>query len=259
MREVFSFRRFGRLFIKHTVEHFRTYLMSMGVLIGFLILCGLFFFFVVAAFFPDTGFQEASFSLVMLVAGALFTSTVFTDYGDKNKAIPALTLPATTLEKFLVGWLWSYPIFLLVYTGLFYLALWGLGLFRHWNGGQHFIYFSLRDPELKSALVLFTEVHALALFGAIYFRKLQFIRTGFAIFLALTVAIILNTELLRTLTGAAVEKAEIPFTYLNFHKGQKFYQIDIADKETFLVQGVLLASAFSMWIAAYFRLKEKQV
>src|ERR1700728_3681303 len=85
MRESFSFARFARLFIKHTAEHYRTYLMAMSVLVGFLVLCGVFLFFVIP-FAPDPGFQTASYAIVMLVAGGLFTSTVFADYGDNRTA-----------------------------------------------------------------------------------------------------------------------------------------------------------------------------
>jgi hypothetical protein len=258
MRESFSFARFARLFIKHTAEHYRAYLMAMSVLVGFLVLCGVFLFFVIP-FAPDPGFQTASYAIVMLVAGGLFTSTVFADYGDNRTAIPALTLPATSFEKFLVGWVWSYPIFLLLYTGIYYLALVGLSSFRHWDEGQRFMYFTLRQPQLIVILVLFTELHALALFGAIYFRKLQFIRTGFVFFVALALAMIFNTLLLRAITGAAVEKAALPYTNLNFYIAHKYYSIDTGDNGSLLVQGVFLLSAISMWVAAYYRLKEKRV
>src|SRR5579863_8241188 len=113
MNEVFSFGRFRRLFVKHTVEHYRTYLMSIAVLAGVLLLGGAFVFYMIAEP-PDPAFQTAMFVILMLLAGALFSSTVFSDYGDKNKATPALTLPATALEKFLIGWVYSYPIFLVV-------------------------------------------------------------------------------------------------------------------------------------------------
>src|SRR5262249_36558983 len=144
MRDFFSFSRFRRLFIKHTAEHYRTYLMSIAVLAGVLLLGGSFVFYVIPEP-PDPGFQEAVFVLLMVFGGTLFTSTIFSDYGDKRKAIPALTLPATAFEKFLVGWLYSYPIFLLVYVGVFYLALYGLSSGRHWGGNQHYFMMSLRQ------------------------------------------------------------------------------------------------------------------
>src|SRR5580704_16189810 len=130
MNEVFSFRRFSRLFVKHTAEHYRIYLMSIGLLAGVLLLAGSFLFFVIPDP-PDPGFQEASYIMLLFLAGGIFTSTVFSDFGEKNKAIPALTLPATTFEKYLVGWLYSYPIFLVIYTGVFYLTLLGLSSIKH--------------------------------------------------------------------------------------------------------------------------------
>ena len=170
MNELFSFRRFARLFVKHTAEHYRVYLMSVGVLAGVLILSG-FFLFIVAPDASDVGFQTGSYAILMFIAGGIFASTVFTDYGEKDKAIPALTLPATTFEKFLVGWLYSYPIFLVVYTAVFYLAVLGLVSMRHWAAGQQFSFFSVGQVELRIFWVLFTEIHSIALFGAIFFRK----------------------------------------------------------------------------------------
>jgi energy-converting hydrogenase Eha subunit G len=76
---------------------------------------------------------------------------------------------------------------------------------------------------------------------------------------ALALAIILNTVLLRAFTGAAVEKAALPFTNLNFYIANKYYSLDTGDKGSLLIQGIFLLSAISMWVAAYYRLKEKRV
>jgi hypothetical protein len=186
MNELFSLRRFARLFVKHTAEHYRVYLMSVGVLAGVLILGG-FFLFIVAPDTPGVNFQTGSYVILMFVAGGIFASTVFTDYGEKNRAIPALTLPATAFEKFLVGWLYSYPIFLVVYTAVFSLGVLALASMRHWSAGQQFVFFSIRQQEMRIFWVLFTEIHSIALFGAIFFRKLQFIKTGFSFFVSLVV------------------------------------------------------------------------
>lgn len=258
MHETFSFSRFARLFVKHTAEHYRTYLMAMAVLTGFLVLSGSFLF-LVDPDFPDPGFQEASYAIVLFVAGGLFASGIFTDYGDKNRAIPALTLPATTFEKFLVGWLWSYPIFLLVYTGVFYLALFGLSHIHHSVVRGHFIYFTMWQPEVSVMLTIFTELHALALFGAIFFKKLHFIRTGFAFFIAFAVVLLLNTLLLKILTGVQVVKAAIPFGYLNLFVGDRFYSINTGDRGWLPIRGLILVVAVLTWVAAYYRLKEKRV
>ncbi|MGN6178984.1 MAG: hypothetical protein ACTHNW_07370, partial [Mucilaginibacter sp.] len=119
MNNFFNPRRFGMLFVKHTAEHIRTYLMSIAVLVGVILLGGSFLFFIIPGP-PDPGLQTACFVMLMLMSGTIFTSTVFSDYGIRSQAISAITLPASAFEKYLIGWLFSYPIFIIVYTGVFF-------------------------------------------------------------------------------------------------------------------------------------------
>lgn len=42
MNKTFNINRFGRLFKKHSKEHYRNYLMSVGVLVGVMLLGGSF-------------------------------------------------------------------------------------------------------------------------------------------------------------------------------------------------------------------------
>jgi hypothetical protein len=258
MNNFFSFQRFSRLFVKHTAEHYRIYLMSIAVLAGVLLLGGSFLFFVVPDP-PDIGLQTAMFVVLMLIAGTLFTSTVFSDFGDKNKAIPALTLPATVFEKFLVGWIYSYPVFLLIYTGVFYVALTGLGALRHWDAKQHFVLFSLHQDGFYIVIIIYSLLHALALFGAIFFNKLHFIKTGFGFFIGYAVIMIANTSFLRFVTGLSVDKFAMPFGFLNFNVGGKYYAVAVMGLPSLSVILVLCVSTILVWVAAYFRLKEKQV
>jgi hypothetical protein len=259
MNNFFSPKRFARLFVKHTAEHYRTYLMAIAVLIGVIVLGGSFLFFVIQEV-PDPGFQTAVFTILMLIAGTLFTSTVFADFGDKNRSIPALTLPASSFEKFLVGWLYSYPIFLVVYTVVFYLALIGLGTTKHWDeANRHFTLFSLHQGEMLVFFVLYSVLHAIALFGAILFRNIHFVKTGFLFFIGIGVLIIVNTLFLKLLTGLSIVKLAIPFGFLNFNIGQKNYSIGTQGPGSQFVLIVLIAVATLIWVAAYYRLKEKQV
>jgi len=246
MNEFFNFRRFLRLFVKHTSEHYRVYLMSIGVLAGVLVLCGAFLL-IVTPEALDPGFQTASYLILLFIAGGIFTSTVFTEYGEKNRAVPALTLPATAFEKFLVGWLYSYPIFLVVYTCIFYLALLGLRSLRHMPAGRHIIVFSIGQPEMPVSWVMFTVIQSLALFGAIFFRKLQFIKTGFAFFITLAVLVLCNSLFLKIITG------------VTFYIGDKNYSIGTGSEESVLILVLLTVVAALIWVAAYYRLKEKQV
>jgi hypothetical protein len=258
MYEIFNFRRFLRLFVKHTTEHYRVYLMSISVLAGVLLLGGAFVFYLLPDP-PDPTFQEAAFVFLLIIAGTIFTSTIFTDFGEKRKAIPALTLPATALEKFLVAWLYSFPIFLLVYIGVFYLALYGLSSGRHWEAGQRFYMLNLRHLGLSPVFPVYAFMQALVLYGAIFFKKLHFIKTGFAFFASLGTIILCNTLLLKIMTGLRVIKLAIPFGNLDFYVANRNYSILPVDPELTYVPVLMALSTLLIWIAAYFRLRETQV
>jgi hypothetical protein len=232
--------------------------MSIAVLAGVILLGGAFLFFVIPEP-PDPGLQTAVFVILMLIAGTIFTSTVFSDFGDKNKAMTALTLPATAFEKFLIGWIYSYPVFLLIYSGVFYLGLIGLESVKHWGPDQHFILFSISQSGFYTVLTIYSMLHAIALFGAIFFNKLHFIKTGFAFFIGYIVFMIFNTVFLKAIIGLNAIKAAIPFGFLNFNIGDKYYSIVTKTIPPQAILTVLSISAALMWVAAYFRLKEKQV
>ena len=258
MNNFFKPRRFGLLFIKHTAEHIRTYLMSLAVLAGVALLGGSFIFFIIPSP-PDPGFQTACFVMLLLISGTLFTSTIFSDYGTKNKAIPAITLPASTFEKYMVGWLFSYPIFLVIYTGVFFLILFILGNLGHWPQAE-FQYMTLRQPDMYIVLVIYSVLHAVTIFGAIFFNKLHFIKTGFSFFSGYALLLIFNTLILKTITGLKLVKLAFPFGFLNFDIGGRFYSIDtIPGATNILILVVIFLASAMIWVAAYFRLKEKQV
>ena len=73
MKKTFSINRFGRLFKKHSIEHYRNYLMSIAVLVGVMILGGSFL--VYMADIPlDKNIQTFLFFTILLLAGTIFTS-----------------------------------------------------------------------------------------------------------------------------------------------------------------------------------------
>jgi hypothetical protein len=258
MNNFFTLKRFLRLFIKHSTEHYRVYLMSVAVLAGVMLLGGAFLFFIIPEP-PDTGMQTAMFIVLLLIAGTLFTSTVFSDFGDKGKAITAIILPATSFEKYLVGWLYSYPIFMLVYTLAFYLVLFALGTIRHWQPNQHFNMLNLNQDSIRFVVVIYSVLHAISIFGAILFKKLQFIKTGFSFFIGYILVVLLNTLFLRAITGLNLVKFAMPYGYLNFDVGNVYYSVSDKGKTSVALMIVLLLVAVLIWMAAYFRLKEKQV
>jgi len=256
MNNIFNINRFWRLFIKHTAEHYRAYLMSAAVLGGVMLLGGAFIIYMIPG--PlDAGFQSVLFVSLMLIGGTLFTSTVFADMGDKRRAIPTLTLPASQFEKFLVGWIYSFPIFLVFYTTIFYVVLLGLISMKHWPHHRTEV-LSVFQNRVYIMLVVYSVLHAITLYGAVLFDKLHFIKSAFSFFVSYGVLILLNTLFLRAIIGRDI-MAAIPYGFLNFQERDKYYSIDVTYASINWVLWILIGVAILFWAIAYLRLKEKQV
>lgn len=258
MNELFSFPRFWRLFVKHTMEHYRTYVMAVAVLTGALLLGGAFLFYMMPDP-PDVGLQSIMFANLLIIAGTIFASTTFNDYGQDGTAIPALTLPATPLEKFLVGWIWSYPIYIFVYLNVFYVSLYGLGSGRHWASWQHFQVLDLDKYHLEVITVLFSVLHAIALLGSIYFNGLAFIKTAFGFFVGLAILIVFNLVLLKLMTGLHAIRTGVPFGTLDFSLKGRTYAVFLQGWNHSGILAIMMAITVLLWTTAFFKLKEKQV
>ena len=257
MSSQFNMARFGSLFMKHTIEHYRSYLMAISVLFGVLILGGSFVIYMTDA--PiDKGLQTAFFMMLMMLAGTIFTSTIFSDLGDRKKAVPWLTLPASHFEKYLVAWLYSFPIFLIAYTLIFY----GIAFLA-----VHLSHSSTHPPELIDVFdyrviqlyLLYAFLHGITICGAIYFDKLHFIKTAFIFFLTIGLFVLLNKVLLGQLIGKSVE-ATPPFSVIIFIDNSRQIAIDLKDREQEIFAVTVMAvAAIILWAVAYFRVREKQL
>jgi len=256
MNNIFNLTRFCRLFVKHTVEHYKSYLMSLAVLIGVMILGGSFLVYMIEA--PiDRGFQTAIFSMILFLAGTIFTSTVFAGYGDKKKAISLLTLPASHFEKYLVAWLYSFLIFSIVYSVCFYLVVLLAINVKHFPGHPSEIINILRWP-VCGMFVLYAFLHSVAFLGAIFFEKLHFIKTAFLFFISLMLLIIANKILLGTLIGEKMD-TPVPFGYVRLRLNGQAAEIGLTSFQDNWLILIISVLALIFWVAAYYRLKEKQV
>jgi hypothetical protein len=257
MNKTFNAKRFGRLFIKHSTEHYKSYGMSLFAMVGVMLLGGSFLVYMVGARI-DIGNQWALFTMILLLAGTIFTSTVFAELGDKKKAIPWLLLPASHFEKFLVAWIYSFVVFLIVYTLSFYMvALFILSIKP--LGGSPPEMFDISSNRALQVYMVYAFLHGIAICGAIYFEKLHFIKTAFVFFISLGILILMNKMLLGTMLGRSVEAAP-PFGNLRFTENGQVNDIMLSyDQHGINIDYLVTVLAVFFWVAAYFRLKEKQV
>jgi hypothetical protein len=255
MSNLFNVKRFGRLFLKHGTEHYKAYLMSLLVLVGVMMLGGCFLVYMIEA--PmDTALQTVMFGSIYFLAGTMFTSTIFADFGDQKKAVSSLTLPASNFEKFLVGWLFSLVLFSLVYTATFYLILLILINLQHIPNAPHRI-IDVLAGQYVMIFVIFALLHAITIFGAIFFKKLHFIKTAFCFFISVAMATLLNTIFLQLLLGHRIRPA-IPFGFVVVIE-DNVAPIEGSNLSGMMIMWMIIIIALIFWVAAYYRLKEKQV
>ena len=257
MNNIFNFNRFGRLFIKHTVEHYKSYLMSLGVLIGVLAL-GIGFFTYLNDDQPmNMAVQTSIFAIVLVLAGTMFTSNIFADIGDQKRAISALTLPASHFEKFLVAWLYSFLLFQVVFIAIYPLLITLILNTRHWPIRVD-VFNLFYQPFTAWILAVFAMLHGFAICGAIFFKRLHFIKTAFIFFIGLVLLTLVNKPIVEALLGTNITAA-IPYGQVNLFEGYTFYSIRPSSNADSLLYGLPWALTLILWLAAYLRLTEKQV
>ena len=258
MDNIFNFNRFIQLFIRHTLVHYRTYLMSFVVLMGVLALTMGYVFYLNKGYINSNA-QFVYFVTFLLLGGSIFTSVIFSELNDKCKAIPYLMLPASVFEKFLLSWIYSFVIFQLVYIIGFYLIDYLLLAFSERINPPVPLSNSNQQEALPYALTFlaFMVLHSLTFFGAVFFKKLHFIKTGFALFILLGLLVLANSFFLESLTGAELSVA-IPFQGIEFIQGEAHYYIPSVDQGN-MYYYLMAGLALLLWLGTYFKLKEQEV
>ncbi|WP_046244569.1 hypothetical protein [Hymenobacter terrenus] len=257
--QYFSFSRFSRLFRRHTAEHWSAYAMAAAVSTGLLLLVMGFATYLQNSALNSMG-QSVFFTLFLLAGTSIFASSVFAQFGEGRRATVALLLPASHLEKYLVAWIYSLPIFLLAFIPLFYLAdaVVVYSGAAPWQTPELFNLFTDWRDKVGVFWVL-AVLHGVGLFGAIYFEKIQFIKTSFAMFILLGVVWVLNFQFLKLLIGARLGLVP-PFTSLVLmEEGNTVYTLSIPESQHNWLIWLPVGLAVLLWLASYFRLTEKQI
>ena len=250
MDNIFSFQRFVWLFNKYTREHYKSLLMSVVVLAG--ILAMILVCIALIGVHVDSNGQDVLFAVLFVGMGFVFTSSIFADLGNKHKSISELTLPVAHLERFLVAWIYSFIIFQIVYIPCFFLIN-GIVINLSDYQKENYEAISILGTKKSSYFILLTYycfVHAFAFLAAVLFRNHHFLKTTFSFIVFYIVLMMLNHVSLPPFIGSHVGSHATNFSPV---KGY-IYTYDTA-----IFSVMILASAFCLWTATYFKLKEKQV
>ncbi len=120
--------------------------------------------------------HDKFYSFTLVIVGLFVASISFGELNDKNKGHFYLILPASSLEKFLSRFVFSTIGYLFLINLVFYtasLCAYGLDLFLF---NQKQILFDISNPSMITAMLVFLIIHSVFFFGAVYFRKLAFLK-----------------------------------------------------------------------------------
>jgi hypothetical protein len=116
-----------------------------------------------------------------------------------------------------------------------------------------------QNEAIRTSFLLFAAFHAIMLLGAIAFKKMHFLKTCFILFLSYLFLLLINRLILQAMTGQIFLTAH-PFMNLFRLVGDgQTYEIKAGHFYSQLSYSTLILITLILWVAAYFKLKEKQV
>jgi hypothetical protein len=253
MSQFFSLRRFSLLVWKHWADHKKRYGLSILAFIGLLITWFVFTILIGDDQTMSHEIQKVTYFFALFVAGTLYTSQYFRDFGSRARAINFLLVPASEFEKFLCSLLYTVVLFFVVFTALFYVVdVLMVTLYNSFSGTAAAAekvtvanvfsvkFFEFNERASIYLLLLFFSVQSAFLLGSVVFRKYPFIKTiisGFVLFFILFFLVYLFHD--------QIFPDDDPSGVLPVWVGQAAMYL-------------VYATAPLLWIAAYSRLKRKQ-
>lgn len=223
----------------------QTWLIAAGAIFGLLLILSV----LIAIFGPGNLPQIQGLYLAAFTFGGLiFTSLIFKELHSPHRSYFFLTLPASTLEKLAGAWLLTSPLYILGFTIVsfiiyfisFLIAGVPFSLSYFYNGG------------LGEAILSYMVIQTIFLWGAVYFRKNNFLKTllcliilgiGLGVYVGLLVALLF-------------EGSTISITPASHPELVTFMEQGIAPIFQFIFWGVL---GPYMLLMAYFTLQEREV
>lgn len=264
MSDIFSFSRFGKLVKKQFFENSRLYLFSMLALFGLMSIIFGFWLWVGGNIYQE----ELTYVILfvgLFVSGGIFASMGFNMLGAKDKGIYWLSLPATHLEKLLCTILYHTILFTIVYLLCFYVVK-GISVSvvgELIKNNPEIVYQKVKSDDgqffngLWYIFYAYIAAQALYLLGSIYFPRYSFIITT-VIGSAAIFGFIFYMVKMGHFMGGNWDLVSVKHPDPSVKNGYLMYSIS-ETSQLILKRVVQFIWAPVFWVAAWFRLREKQI
>ncbi|HEV2478961.1 MAG TPA: hypothetical protein VGS79_04830 [Puia sp.] len=278
--QYFSFSRFRQLVALHWGSQKKLYLLALPAIGGLLIVWGVFLLLMDNNSPLDDGMQAFTYYWGLGLVGCVYSSTIFAEFGSKAYGIAWLGVPASALEKLLCGLLFSTVVVFVGFTLVFYLVdtplvkigneliarqhrVWLGGypigpnpVWSLWGGlpGDNF------DSHLHGLLVLYFILQALFALGSVYFERYAFVKTIIAFMVFLLLFLVLEKQVMAHIPPHGWNRYTLSNDWITNGDTLRVKEVRVSPWITGpLGLLVLLGIPPVIWVATYFRIKEKQV
>lgn len=247
MNEVFNFKRFGLLFKEQTSKNLKLFL--MGAVLIFAVLFILDIIFIMSSYSHIVKFdiRLGFYHVFMYISAFLLSSNWFSYLSRRAPETGNLLLPVSAFERILVAFIINVIVFSLFYL-LITLSV-EIVLFQDFAIMYYVTHF-FKYYTFYSTLFL---LQSLFLIGSLIFKKAAIIKTGFSIFVILIIIQLINNLII------SIVFRDIPsINYGNVFFNQENNLITPHYFKT-ITNGLIYIGLPLVWVASYFKLKEKQV
>ncbi|MEP6746287.1 MAG: hypothetical protein ABJB86_01105 [Bacteroidota bacterium] len=293
MNQSFDAGRWWLLVGKHWSENRKKYTLSLIAIAGLLLLWFIVMLSTDGYHGINASMQSSTYYFGLFIGGCMYASVLFADLGSKTRGLNYLTVPASHFEKLLCSLFYGVVVFFVCYTAIFFVVdilmvkAMNAVAYGHWIKGHasgdvfvpQKIFNVFYQPEhsrvsndLVYLLLGYFVLQAAFIAGSVYFAKFSFIKTVISLLLiGLFIAFFIGKVIVPILPPGNYYHGITSYQVLTYKNmpgnGIVIYSDAATDKLITLPEWIgdvllfLLKFAFAplLWVAAYYRLKEKEI
>jgi len=263
MDTYFNFYRFFLVLKKDVIENGKTALFGMLTIFSFSSLIIIF----TASYGNPYGLAEANvgmYGVTFLFSGLFFSGMAFKDFRNKERTMSFLTLPASSIEKFLsmlvlttIGFYISFSILHMAFN------LFNIAVIKSLPTALSldFINPFILNEKMQSYISFFIPIQAIFLAGSTTFKKVPFFYTSLLLFVVGILYAILLFTIIYYIFNDYNFVAGGGYSSINVNSAHVHYQFDSDNIFPFyslkFFSTYLIAPIF--WVVAWFKINEKEV
>lgn len=254
----FDINRLKYLLLRQLSFNYKILLIATGAIIGLLMFIGT----MMLLFSNSTPDQQTILGMMMpyfFIGGYIFSSVVFSELNSPHRGYLYLTLPASAFEKLISAWLVcsvGYVLFgsiIIYFINFYYISI--AAAFT----SKTVELVNIFSPGVLKVFGIYMVTQTIFFLGAIYFRRVNFLKTILALFVLVMIIAFYSAILSKLLFFTSSFKNQ--WWMNNIGMNHSFDMKNMAEHVIVPIAKVLFwgCTAPFFLIVSYFRLKEREV